>query len=102
VSLYRRNGIFWYDFEYEGQRYRGSTKLRNERLAQKYVDALRTNLALGKVGLAERPASPTLRQFQKQFLELVNSNHDGYERTREFYQTSYEKLLVYTPYGILS
>jgi hypothetical protein len=33
VSVYKRGRVYWYDFWFQGQRHRGSTKLRNKTAA---------------------------------------------------------------------
>jgi len=39
--LYKRGPVFYYDFQWEGVRYNGSTKRRTKREAREFVDALR-------------------------------------------------------------
>lgn len=52
MSLYRRGGIWWYDFTVDGGRYRGSTQQRSKTAAQKVEDRERERAKLGEVRAA--------------------------------------------------
>jgi hypothetical protein len=61
-----KRGRYWsVDFFFKGVRHQKSTKLTNHEAAKKWIAAYRTNLALTGVGLAEKPAAPTLAAFLK-------------------------------------
>lgn len=47
MSLYRRGDTWHYDFQFAGQRYRGTTRCRKKGDAQKHLEGLRRDLALG-------------------------------------------------------
>ena len=52
MSLYRRGGIWWFDFTINGERYRGSTQQRSKTAAQKVEDRQRERAKLGEVRAA--------------------------------------------------
>ena len=48
MSVYKRGGVYWFDFWFEAQRYRESTKLTNK-IAASNVEAIRkAELAQGR------------------------------------------------------
>lgn len=61
MSTYKRGKVWWYDFTIGSDRYRGSTKLRNEKLAENFEAKVRTE-ALENAGMLPRKA-PRLRDF---------------------------------------
>jgi integrase len=57
MTVYRRggkDGVFWFDFWFEGQRYRHSTDLRNEREAKRAEETFRDKLIEGSRRRRER------------------------------------------------
>lgn len=57
----KKSPFFQYDFQFKGVRFHGSTGCTDERKAQRFIDKLREDVALGKVG---KPSSedPTIDQ----------------------------------------
>lgn len=47
MSIFKRGDTWHYDFQQAGQRHRGTTRLRKKADAQKFVEGLRRDLALG-------------------------------------------------------
>ena len=45
MSIYKRGGVYWYDFILDGRRYQKSTKLGNRREAQGFENEKRLSLA---------------------------------------------------------
>jgi integrase len=73
MAVFKRRGSPYYrfDFLFEGRRYQGSTKLRNQRAAQKGEDILRGRLAERRAGITAPKPMPLFREFALQFLEHV-------------------------------
>jgi len=63
MSLYKRGGVYWYKFMWQGKLIRESTKQGNNKVARQMESAHRTSLAKGEVGIREKKAVPTLAEF---------------------------------------
>jgi hypothetical protein len=53
MALYKRGGVWWFEFVFNGERIRESTKQGNRRTAEQIESARRTQLAKGEVGIKE-------------------------------------------------
>ena len=67
--IYKRGKVYWYKFMWQGKLIRESTKQGNDKVARQMESAHRTSLAKGEVGIRERKAVPTLREFCSQRVE---------------------------------
>ena len=85
--------FWWFDFKVRGQRYRGSTKERNQKRAAK-VAALKLSQALEGNDPLDRKA-PTLLEFSARFLEWIESARLEFD-TQRYYRNGW-KLLQTTP-----
>jgi integrase len=63
MSIYKRGGLYWYKFMWQGKLIRESTKQRNDKVARQMESAHRTSLAKGEVGIREKKVVPTVREF---------------------------------------
>jgi integrase len=61
--IYKRGKVYWYKFMWNGAMIRESTKQGNDKVARTMESAHRTSLAKGLVGIREKKAAPTLREF---------------------------------------
>jgi hypothetical protein len=76
VSIYKRGGIYWYKFMWQGELIRESTKQGSDRKARNIESAHRTALANGLVGIREKKPVPSLADFLKNdFLPFVKTKH---------------------------
>ena len=50
MSVYKRGGIYWYEFWFQGQRHRESTKLSNKTAALRAEAIRKAELAEGRAG----------------------------------------------------
>ncbi len=98
AKLFKR-GLYWhYDFRFQRQRYQGSTFLKNKEKAESFVASLRTNLAMGLAGLADRKPAPVLSAFlEKEFLQWTEQ-HAKKPRTKAFYADKVKRLVEYKPF----
>jgi len=62
-------GVYWYKFMWQGKLVRESTKQGNDKVARQMESAHRTSLAKGEVGIREKKAAPTLKEFCSQRVE---------------------------------
>ena len=91
MGLYKRSGVYWYEFVYKGRRYRESTGVKNQRTAGDIERAFRTALAKGEVGITERKAIPAFSVAISDFLKW--STHSHKKPTQKRYKTSSVALL---------
>ncbi len=63
MSIYKRGEVYWYKFQFNGKLVRESTKQGNDKVARQMEAAHRTSLAKGEVGIRERKAAPTMKEF---------------------------------------
>ena len=99
LTLYRRGGVWWFEFVFNGQRIRESSKLRNKELARKVEAARRNAMALGAAGVQHVPDPMLLARAAENYL-LEREAHWS-AKTREMHGNSlahlkphFAKLLV--------
>jgi hypothetical protein len=63
MSIYKRGGVYWYKFMWQGKLVRESSKQGNDKVARQMEAAHRTALAKGEVGIRERKPVSTLEAF---------------------------------------
>ena len=71
MSIYKRGAVYWYDFEFKGERHNRSTRTRNKEVAKQIESAERTRLAKGEAGIRERVTAPTLKEFAPRFESAI-------------------------------
>ena len=100
MAVYKRGRVWWYRFVWNRASIRESTKQSNKRTAEQMEAAHKTSLAKGEVGIREKKAVPTLRQFATQnFLPHVRSQFGGKPATLAYYQIQVDDLTGYEPLG---
>ncbi len=97
MAVYKRGGVWWYEFQFNGERVRESTKQGNRRVAEQMEAAKRTALAKGEVGIEDRRKTPTLRQFAPRFEKHIEATCAEKPQTVEFYRSKLRFLLAYEP-----
>jgi integrase len=99
VSIFKQEGSrhYWYEFVYNGKRYRKSTKQGNARAAQDIENALKTELAKGNVGIVERPTIPTFAAFIPRFEDAISTQCKDKPRTIAFYKERVRRLEGFAP-----
>src|SRR3989441_7876120 len=94
--IYKRDGIYYYEFELRGRRYRESTRQRNPRIAGKMESARSTQILKGEVGIREKQPTMTLRKFADDcFKPHVESTFAGKFKTREYSLNSLKNLIAF-------
>lgn len=73
MSLFKRpnSPYWWYEFIFDGVRYRRSTRLKNKTVARRAEAVHRAGLAQARAGIVEHKPAPLLKQFAPQFLTSV-------------------------------
>lgn len=93
MSVYKRGGVYWYDFWFQGQRYRQSTSLTNKTAAGRAEAIHKAELAEGRAGIASRGPSPTFEDFvTNEFLPWSEREHQSHPRTHVRYKTASKPL----------
>src|SRR5687767_12957929 len=88
MNVYKRGGVYWLRFTYNGQLIRKSTHLKNAQKARDYASAYRTRLINREVGIEERKPVPAFGKALKDFLAWSEQEHKSHPRTHHRYETS--------------
>lgn len=100
AKLVRRGKYWHFDFRFQGQRYQGSTFLKNKEKAESYVAKFRTNLVETGIGLIEKAPAPILSVFlEGDFLSWVRQNEKK-PRTTRHYEQKVKRLVSYPPFTL--
>ncbi len=60
MAIYKRGGVYWFGFVWQGERIQRSTHQHSQRVAEQIEAAYRTELAKDEVGLIKRKRAPIL------------------------------------------
>lgn len=93
--IYKRGGIYWYKFMWQGKLIRKSTKQGNDKVARQMESAHRTALAKGELGIREKKPTPTLREFIEKRIEPWAKSR--FEKTspktwRDYYRVGFKAI----------
>lgn len=97
MSVYKRGGVYWYHFTFNGEHIQGSTKQGNPRVARQMEAAHKTTLAKGEVGIRERKPVPLLKDFAQRFIDAIQARCAEKPLTGEFYASKLARLLEFAP-----
>ena len=97
MAIFKRGRVYWFEFLYNGERIRKSTRQQNARAAKDIAAAYRTALAKGEAGIERRPKIPTLREFHSPFLREIQTRRADRPATIEFYTYKLAALLQFAP-----
>jgi integrase len=94
MGVYRRGGVYWFNFVWNGKKIQKSTRQGNRKAALDIESAHRTKLAKGELGLTERPrVVPTFTDFaDKKFLPWVESTFANKPKTYLYYRNGVRRL----------
>lgn len=73
MSVYKRGGVYWYSFVFDGRRVQASAKVGNAKLARDIEKAAWNNLARGAVGLP--PEGPQKHATVGELLDALKANY---------------------------
>jgi integrase len=93
MSVYKRGGVYWYKFVWNGELIQRSARVRNRRAAERIEDAYRTSLAKGEVGIKEKPRAPTLAEFAPRFESAIEICCAEKASTVSFYKAKLRVLV---------
>lgn len=93
MSVYKRGGIYWYEFWFQGTRYRESVGLGNKTAALRIEAIRRAELAQSRAGIVRREPCPTFEDFvSNDFLPWSKKQHKAHPRTYKRHKTSFHPL----------
>ncbi len=83
MAIYKRpnSKYYWMKFTFDGELIQRSTQVSNKKDAKTIESALRTQIALGKIGIKPKRDVPTLRQACDDFLAMVTIEHPNKPQT---------------------
>jgi integrase len=93
----RKSQTWWYEFVFNGEHIRESTKVKNKRTAEQIEAARKTQLAKGEVGIKHRSPAPTLKEFEARFIAAIATDRAEHPETVSFYKEKYRRLLEHPP-----
>lgn len=93
MALYKRGKVYWYEFVFNGVRYRGSAETGNQQAARQREASERLKLAKGEAGITDPDDIPILREFSKDFMKQIQMERAAKPRTIAFYQEKVDRLL---------
>ena len=94
MSVYKRGGVYWFDFWFHGQRLRESTGLNNKTAALRAEAIRKAELAEGRAGIQVRRSCPNFESFAKdEFLPWSENEHRAHPNTHKRYKVSSKPLI---------
>jgi integrase len=97
MAIYKRGETYWFKFIFKGRYVRESTHQGNPNEARNIESARRTQLAKGEVGLIDKPAVPTLKEFAPRFEKAIENACKDKPATVVFYKEKLRRLLGFAP-----
>jgi integrase len=95
VSIFKRGGVYWFNFIFNSKHIQRSTKQGNPNVARQMEAAYRTALAKGEVGIVERKRIPEFKEAMAGFLKWSEVEHSARPATFRRYKVSSVALLRY-------
>ncbi len=93
MAIFKRGNVYWFEFIFEGERIRRSTKQKSRVVAREIESAYRTKLAKREVGIEEPKSIPNFKQAMKDFLDWSKHEHSSHPNTHKRYEISSKPLL---------
>lgn len=99
MAVYKQSTskFWWYKFKWNGGIVRQTTKQTNKRVAEQMEAAHKTALAKGEVGIVEKKAVPTFKDFSERFIKAIEVRCAAKPRTVAFYREKLTRLLEFEP-----
>jgi integrase len=95
MAIYKRGGVYWFHFIFDGRHIQKSTKTKDMVAARQIEAAYRVKLAKGEVGIEERQPAPDFKTAMTDFLAWSKFEHSAKSNTHRRYTTSSKALLRY-------
>jgi len=72
LAVYKCGKYFYYDFEFGGRRYHKSTRMTNQRAAEKLESVLKAELIQGRNGLKPYKQPPMFEEYVETFRKRID------------------------------
>ncbi|HEV2297267.1 MAG TPA: hypothetical protein VGR72_01975, partial [Candidatus Acidoferrales bacterium] len=96
MSVYKRGTVYWYEFEFQGQRIRESTGFNNKTSAERAEAIRKAELAQGRVGIVRHAPCPIFEDFvSNEFLLWSKRQHQAHPRTYQRYRVASKPLIAF-------
>lgn len=96
MSVYKRGAVYWYEFQFQGQRIRESTSLTNKTSAERAEAIRKAELAQGRAGIVRHAPSPIFEDFvNNEFLPWSEKQHQAHPRTHQRYRVASRPLIEF-------
>jgi hypothetical protein len=106
--IFKRGKYYWFEFEFQGRRYRETTNVLVGRgvpgdvspkeKAKQVETAKRQRLALSAAGIKQRDPAPSFEDFTVRFLKWIDVEKAAKPRTAHFYHDMVRLLLRFEPF----
>jgi integrase len=97
MAIYKRGSIYWYKFTFNSEAIWESTRQKNQHTARQMEAAHRTSLAKGEVGIREKRAAPTLKEFCEKRFEPWAESVTTQKTWRDFYRVGLLAIKEFAP-----
>ena len=98
MAVFKRGGVYWYNFWWRGQHVQRSTKQGNPRVARQIESAYQTQLAKGEVGIEPYRSVPKLKDFAAgEFLPWAEATFKQKRKTFVWYRGGVRRLSEFDP-----
>jgi integrase len=98
MAIYKRGGVYWYEFVWDGQRIQRSTRTGNQKAAINIEAAERLRLAEERGGIKKKKKKkevPTLAAFAPRFKDHIQLRCAEKPQTIRFYKSKLDRLLEF-------
>jgi integrase len=96
MSIFKRGGVYWYEFIFQGERIQQSTGLRNKNASMQAEAIRKAELAEGRAGIRARKATPLFEKFvHEEFLPWAKAEHREHPNTYVRYDVSARALIPF-------
>src|SRR5438309_1952050 len=93
MSIFKRGRIYSFHFYFSGRHVQRSTRQTSAVVARQMEAACRTALAKGELGIFERQAVPSLKEFAQRFMDFISVRCAEKPNTIRFYSSKLKRLL---------
>jgi integrase len=93
MAIFKRGGVYYYEFVYDGVTYKKSTKVKDAQVAKDIEAAFRVALAQSDGGIQKKKKAPTLAGFAPDFERAIETECAEKQVTVDFYKEKLQRLL---------
>jgi integrase len=96
LSVYKRGGVYWFEFIFDGQRIRETTGVTNRTTAFQAESIRKAALAEGRAGIIKKFPAPIFEDFMNnEYLPWSKNQHQSHPRTYKRYKVASKPLIAF-------